>query len=71
MEAAGANRKIFAVAEEALRLACTRYQARLTSLVELLTAESTTEEARANYARALYDSQAAKARLNAAVGFEP
>lgn len=71
LESARDNEKISAYAADALRLARTRYQAQITSFVELLAAESATEEARANYARALYDYQAAKARLNAAIGLGP
>ncbi len=71
LESAEANRKIAAYGEEALRLARTRYEAQLASFVDLLTAEAATEEARANYARALYDYQIAKVHLDASLGLEP
>ncbi|MGH9398550.1 MAG: TolC family protein [Terriglobia bacterium] len=62
------NQKIAAYAEEALRLARTRYQAQLTSFVELITADAATEQARANYSQAFYAYQMARARLNASLG---
>ena len=71
LDSAQANQRISAYAEEALQLARTRYQAQLVSFVDLLTAETGAESARANYAQALYDYEIAKAHLNAAVGFEP
>lgn len=71
LDSAEANRKISLYAAEALRLARTRYQAQLTSFVELLTAESATEAARADYAQALYDYQIAKAHLDAGMGLMP
>ncbi len=71
LESAQANQEIAAYAEEALRLARTRYQAQLVSFVDLLTAETAAESARANYAQALYDYQIAKAHLDAVVGLLP
>ncbi len=71
LEKAETNKTISGYAAEALRLARTRYQAQLTSFVELLAAESATEVARADYAQALYDYQIAKAHLDAAVGLLP
>ncbi len=71
LESAEVNQKISAYAGEALRLARTRYQAQLTSFVELLTAEAATEAARANYTQGLYDYQIAKTRLKASIGVEP
>lgn len=65
------DQKIAAYAEGALRLAQTRYQAQLTSFVEMITAEDATEQARANYAQAIYSYQIAKAHLNAAMGSTP
>lgn len=71
LDSAQASQHIAAYAEEALRLAQTRYQAQLVSFVDLLTAETAAESARANYAQALYDYQIAMAQLNAATGFGP
>lgn len=71
LDSAQGNQKIAAYAEEALRLARTRYEAQLTSFVELITAEAATEHARADYAQALYDYQIAKAHLDAAMGLPP
>jgi outer membrane protein len=65
------NQKIAGFAEEALRLARTRYEAQLISFVDLLTAETAAESARANYAQALYDYQIEKVHLNAATGLAP
>jgi len=71
LDSAQANQQIAAYAEEALRLAQTRYRAQLTSFVELLTAEASTEQARAEYAQAVYNYQISRAHLNTAVGLEP
>ena len=71
LDSAQANQQIVAYAEEALRLAQTRYGAQLTSFVELLTAEASTEQARAEYAQALYNYQISRAHLSTAVGLEP
>jgi outer membrane protein TolC len=71
LDSAQANQQIAAYAEEALRLAQTRYTAQLTSFVELITAEASTERARAEYAQALYNYRIARARLSAAIGLEP
>ncbi len=71
LDSAQADERIAAYAEEALRLAQTRYQAQLVSFVDLLTAETAAESARANYAQAVYDFQIARVRLNAAMGSEP
>jgi outer membrane protein len=71
LDSAHANEQIAGYAEEALRLARTRYEAQLVSFVDLLTAETAAESARANYAQALYDYQIAKVRLNAAMGLQP
>jgi len=71
VEVSRANQQIAAYAEEALRLAQTRYRAQLTSFVELLTAETSTEQARAEYAQALYNYQISRAHLSTAVGLEP
>jgi outer membrane protein TolC len=71
LDSAQANQQIAGFAEEALRLARTRYQAQLVSFVELLTAETATEQARANYAQALYDYQIAKVDLDAAMELQP
>lgn len=71
LDSAQANQDIATYAEQALRLARTRYQAQLTSFVELVTAEAATEQAHAEYAQALYNYQVAQARLSAAIGLEP
>jgi len=71
LDSAQASQQIAAYAEEALRLAQTRYRAQLTSFVELLTAEASTEQARADYAQAVYNYQISRAHLNTAVGLEP
>jgi outer membrane protein len=68
LSSAKANEKIAFYGEDALRLAHTRYNAQLISMVELLAAESTAESARAAYARALYDYKIAEARLSSTVG---
>lgn len=71
LSSAQANEKIASYAEEALRLAQTRYRAQLISMVELFAAESTAESARAAYAQALYDYDIARAQLNSAIGLSP
>ena len=71
LDSAQANQQIAGYAEEALRLAQTRYTVQLTSFVELLTAEASTEQARAEYAQAVYNYQISRTRLNTAVGLEP
>jgi outer membrane protein len=71
LESVQANQSIARYAEEALRLARTRYEVQLTSFVELISAEDATEQARANYAEALYGYQIARARLDASVGIQP
>jgi outer membrane protein TolC len=71
LSSAQANEKIASYAEEALRLAQTRYNAQLISMVELLAAETTAESARAAYAQALYDYEISRARLNATIGVQP
>ncbi len=71
LESAEGNKKNSAYAEEALRLARTRYQAQLASFVDLLTAETAAESARADYTKAFYDFQIAKAHLDAAMGLQP
>ena len=71
LDSAQANQDIAAYAEQALRLARTRYQAQLTSFVELVTAEAATEQAHGEYAQALYSYQIARSRLSAATGLEP
>lgn len=71
LSSAKANQKIASFAEEALRLARTRFDAQLISMVELLTAETAAESARAAYAQALYDYKIAQAQLNSAVGLQP
>ena len=71
LDSAQANQDIATYAEQALRLARTRYHAQLTSFVELVTAEAATEQAHGEYAQALYNYQIAQARLSAAIGLEP
>ncbi len=71
LDSAQGNQQIAAYAEEALRLARTRYQVQLSSFVELVMAEAAAEQARANYAQALYNYQIARARLDAAMGLQP
>ncbi len=71
LSSAKANQKIASYAEEALRLARTRYNAQLISMVELLAAESAAESARATYAQALYDYKIAQAQLSSAIGLQP
>ena len=71
LDTAETNKKTSVYAAEALRLARTRYEAQLASFVDLLTAETAAESARADYARALYDYQIAEARLEAAMGLRP
>jgi len=51
-------------------VARTRYRAQLASFIELLTAETSIEKAQADYVRALYDYQIARARLDAAMGLQ-
>ncbi len=71
LDTAESSKKTSIYAAEALRLARTRYQAQLVSFIDLLTAEAAAESARADYARALYDFEIAKARLNATMGLQP
>jgi outer membrane protein TolC len=71
LDSAQTNQQIAGYAEEALRLARTRYEAQLISFVDLLTAETAAESAPANYAQALYVYENAKVRLDAAMGFQP
>lgn len=71
LNSAKADQEIASYAEEALRLAQTRYDAQLISMVELLAAESTAESARVAYAQALYDYQIARTRLSSAIGLQP
>ncbi len=71
LETATVNNQISAYAEEAQRLARTRYENQLASFVDLLTAETATEAARAAYTQSLYDYQIAKGRLDASMGAEP
>ena len=71
LDSVEANQQIAAYAEQALRLAQTRYRAQLTSFVELLTAEASTEQARADYAQAVYNYQISRAHLNTTVGLDP
>jgi outer membrane protein len=71
LESAAANQKISEYAEAALRLARTRHQAQLASFVELTTAETATEQARTDYAQALYGFRIARAHLDAAIGLQP
>ncbi len=71
LDSAQANHEIAAYAEEALRLARPRYQAELTSFVELVTAEAAAEQGRAEYAQAIFNYQIARARLDAAMGLQP
>jgi outer membrane protein TolC len=71
LDSAQANQRIASYGEEALRVARTRYQTQLISFVDLLTAETAAESARANYAQALYDYQIAEVRLSAAMGLRP
>jgi len=68
LDTAETNKKTSVYAAEALRLARTRYEAQLASFVDLLAAEAAAESARTDYARALYDYQIAKARLDTAMG---
>jgi outer membrane protein len=71
LDSAQANQRIAGYAEEALRLARTRYEAQLVSFVDLLTAETAAESARANYAQALYNYEIAEVHLAAAMGSQP
>ncbi len=71
LDSAQANQEIAGYAEEALRLAQTRYEAQLVSFVDFLTAETAAESARANYAQALYDYQITRVRLQSAMGLQP
>lgn len=71
LESMRAYRQTAEYAEEALRLAQTRYRAQLTSFVELLATETAAEEARANNAQAIYSFLAARFRLDAATGIRP
>lgn len=71
LDSAQENQQIASYAEDALRLARTRYQAGLTSFVELVTTEAATEQARAEYTQAVYNYQIAKAHLDAAAGLLP
>ncbi len=70
LESAKVNDQTSVYTEEALRLARTRYQNQLASFVDLLTAQTAAEGARAAYAQSLYDYQIAKARLDASLGVE-
>jgi outer membrane protein TolC len=71
LDSAQADQDIAAYAEQALRLARTRYQAQLSSFVELVTTEAAGEQAHAEYAQGLYSYQMVRARLSAAIGMEP
>lgn len=71
LDSAEDNQKIATYAEEAQRLARTRFEAQLASFVEVITAEAATEQARSDYVQALYSYQIARTRLNAAMGLQP
>ena len=55
-------------AEENLRVNEERYKAQVTTITEVLDAQTLLTQARVNYYRALYDHNLAKARLERAVG---
>jgi len=71
LSSAEADQKIASYGQEALRLAETRYDAQLISMVELLAAESAAESARAAYAQALYDYKIAQDHLSSVIGLLP
>jgi outer membrane protein TolC len=55
-------------AEENLRVNEERYKAQVTTITEVLDAQTLLTQARVNYYRALYDNNLGKARLERAVG---
>lgn len=68
MSAAEAN---VLLAEEALRLAVVRYQAGISTAVEVTAAEADLTQARTDQVNALYDYETALARFQRATGTEP
>lgn len=62
--------KALGQAEENLRVNEERYKAEVTTITEVLDAQTLLTEARVNYYRALYNHNLAKARLQRAMGIE-
>jgi outer membrane protein len=64
----GVARQTVLQAEESLRIVSNRYATGLLTIVELLTAETTRQQARAAYAQALHDHLVGKTNLHLAAG---
>ena len=62
------TRKAVEQGEENLRVNEERYKAQVTTITEVLDAQTLLTRARVNYFRALYDHNLAKARLQRALG---
>ena len=62
------TRKAVEQGEENLRVSEERYKAQVTTITEVLDAQTRLTQARVNYFRALYDYHLAKARLFKAMG---
>ena len=62
------TRKAVEQAEENLRVNDERYKAQVTTITEVLDAQSLLTQARANYYRSLYNHNLAKARLQRTIG---
>jgi outer membrane protein len=62
------TQKAVAQGEENLRVNEERYKAQVTTITDLLDAQTLLAQARANYYQALYDHNLAKARLERATG---
>lgn len=67
-ERIGVARKAAAQAEESLRIVKDRYEAGLTTVVDLLTSEAVLTQAKGNLAQALYDYNVGLASLELALG---
>jgi outer membrane protein TolC len=67
-ERVGVAREAVAQAEESLRIVQDRYDAGLTTIVELLDSETALTAARTNLTRTLYDATVSQARLDLSLG---
>ena len=67
-ERVGVAREAVAQAEESLRIVQDRYDAGLTTIVELLDSETALTAARTNLSRTLYDATVSQARLDLSLG---
>jgi len=64
----GVTRQTVMQAEESLRIVTNRYATGLLTIVDLLTAETTLQQARTTYAQALHDYLVGKTNLRLAAG---